>query len=129
MTRLRGLRLLALLLLLGVPGLGGSALQLLHPCPASAPWLADAAGGARASHRAAVTDASGHEGHAPDAEHRCHCIGSCQLGTAPLPAGTAVAVLRLPPEPAPRVIATAAAVPPAARPADRLPPSTAPPRA
>lgn len=83
-------RLLASLLLLASPAVGGMALPLVHPCPVAAPWAA-----------AATTSASGHaDGHAAHAGHRpasdpttapapghaghddCSCIGTCSAPPA-----------------------------------------------
>ena len=113
---LRHSRLLAIILLLATPALGGAWLQAAHPCPVDSPWLAAQTG----SH-----GAHGEHGSEPGAG--CHCVGSC--------AGAAVAVLA----PA-TALSTAAAPAPTARPhiawgapapaplpSDRLPPATAPP--
>ena len=106
-------RLLALVLLMATPALGGAWLQAAHPCPVDTPWLA------------------GHAEHADHDEHAqstgCHCVGSCAgVSVAVVPAA---ALLTAPAVPAPAVRprVTDAAPAPAARPADRLPPSTAPP--
>src|SRR6476469_692649 len=67
-------RLVALFLLLLNPGLGGWAVQALHPCPASA-----------AAHHHA-SDGS-HDGSSVPGHHaQCHCIGSCHATPAVQPA-------------------------------------------
>lgn len=76
---LRRSRLVALLLLLLTPGLGGWAVQALHPCPAAIPWAASAAD--QRDHQDHHQSAPGDTGH----EDECRCIGSCQ---AALAAGT-----------------------------------------
>jgi hypothetical protein len=66
-------RLVALLLLLLTPGLGGWAVQVLHPCPADVPSAATASGtGPEEGHH--HQGAPGHSGHSAE----CRCIGSCQ---------------------------------------------------
>lgn len=126
-------RLLASLLLLASPAVGGMVLPLAHPCPVDAPWLADA--GATDSHHAhhgSVATPSGASESAPagrDSHTDCSCIGIC----------AAPAVLLVPQG----VVALVAAVTvPSARPQwpvsdatetrhqllDLLPPTTAPPQ-
>lgn len=123
-ARIRRWRLITLLLLLATPATGGTALQALHPCPESAPW---AAGGDTADAHAGHHIAPAGEDGAP-AEHTgdCHCVGACAaaaLVLAPVPAG--IVALHADAEPAPDFLVHAEA--PRARPADRLPPATAPP--
>ncbi len=71
---------LVLLLLLLSPGLGGWAVQALHPCPAEASHAAGNGGSDCARHPMPA-----HGGHGAD----CHCFGSChatpsfQPATAP----------------------------------------------
>lgn len=118
--RLRSSRVLALLLLLATPGMAGTALEALHPCPEAAPAYAAAAG----THAGHDADA-GHESSGHTAE--CHCVGACAVSAvAPIAAASSlptVAVI----DPAARVIRAAPARLPASPPSDRLPPSTAPP--
>lgn len=109
-------RLLALALLLATPALGGAWLQFAHPCPVDAPWTAEH-GGHGAEHGGA------------DASSGCHCVGTCAPGILaalgaddPSPA----AAVSIPPAGSPLVPAAQA---PSLRPADRLPPATAPPLA
>jgi hypothetical protein len=123
MLRLRRspwLRLLAVLLLIGSPGLGGAGLQAMHGCTERMPWLADGAANGSSDHH------GGDHDQAP-ADEGCHCIGECQ-------AGAAVAVLaegglaQADELPAVRSAPTGASrVAPAGRIAHRLPPATAPP--
>ena len=122
MLRLRRspwLRLIAVLLLIGSPGLGGTGLQALHGCTEKMPWLAAQAAGAAQDHHG-----SHHE--AP-AEPDCHCIGQCQATPAMPTAGEShlspVADL---PAVVP-VLTGESRVAPAGRTAHRLPPATAPP--
>jgi len=119
MARLRGFRLLALLLLIGTPGLGGSLVQALHPCTAEMPWMAGADDGGHGAHEHG-------EGATDTSASQCHCIGSCTVGvpiTSPA-AGPAVRIAAafVHPAPSPRPLAVPRGVP-----ADRLPPATAPP--
>ena len=120
MTRFLRSPLAALVLLLASPGLAGVALDAAHPCPAIAPWLVQSVTGHHGD--------SGHHGsEAPDGEHECKCFGSCLNAPdiRPVNAATTLAVTPL--------VAAAVARPlhyalvPAGRPADRLPPATAPP--
>lgn len=67
-------RLVALFLLLLTPGLGGWAVQALHPCPAAAAGHHHGSDG--------HGDGSGGPGH----EAQCHCIGSCHATPAVEPA-------------------------------------------
>jgi len=111
---LRRTRLLALVLLLATPAVGGAWLQAVHPCPVDAPWLAEHHG-EHADHQ----DRGGGTG--------CHCVGSCAgVSGAVVPAAPVLAARAIP-APATRPRVTAAFSTPAVRPADRLPPSTAPP--
>jgi hypothetical protein len=63
-------RLIALLLLLLTPGLGGWAVQALHPCPAAAVGHHHGSGG------------HGDGPSVPGHEAQCHCIGSCHATPA-----------------------------------------------
>ncbi len=119
----RRCRFLALLALALSPGSAGVVLPALSPCPMEAPWLADRG-----------MAAGGHDPHCDHAspEHRhdarcCHCIGACCTSAFTVvprlaAGGTLVAepahhaATRVPP-----------AAPPVRRPADFLPPTTAPP--
>lgn len=116
---IRRIRLFALLLLAGTPGLGGVAVQALHPCPAEMPWLGGPAED-HAHHSGGDQSTGTHEADA------CHCIGSCSLAA---PAGTAatprihshvelagVAIRHRQPAPVMALL-----------PIDRFPPKTAPP--
>jgi hypothetical protein len=74
----RQCRTLAIALLLAAPGLGGTWLSVVHPCPVDAPWLAPVGHhdhGAQTSH--------GH-GDAPANSSSCHCVGACHSGAAAL---------------------------------------------
>jgi hypothetical protein len=116
--RIRRSRLLALLLLLLTPGLGGWAVQVLHPC-------------ATAGAHAAVAHGTGHHdggspaepGHAPE----CRCIGSCQSAATVTPASAPTVAAPIPayqlvsPRPADSHRLPAGRIP------DLHPPATAPP--
>lgn len=123
---LRRSRLVAVLLLLAMPGTGGTLVQAAHPCADKAPWTVAAdSGGDHARH---APDA----GQADDAgpgTHRCECVGACAsaagaAGPAATPAITFPAFAGRPP-----------AVPghrhdaPRPRPHRLLPPANAPPLA
>ena len=113
---LRRSRIVALLLLLLTPGLGGWVVQAAHPCPAAAA-VGHAAHGQ--AHHAAPADGE-HDGH-------CRCIGSChaaqavQAADAPTFDVVPVAYHPTPHRP------DGALLLPAGRPPQLLPPSTAPP--
>lgn len=113
---LRRSRLLALVLLLATPALGGAWLQAAHPCPVDAPWVLD--------------QGAGHGDHGEhSAPAGCQCVGSCAGAAAthlPPVAVVPAAVLPAPAVP-PRLAAHDLA--PAFRPSHRLPPATAPPLA
>lgn len=124
MARLRRLRILTLLLLAATPGLAGTALQALHPCAVSMPWLAGGGNGG-AGH---AGHAAGHD-HAPDGPQppqACHCIGACSVVDAP-PVAVDGRFVRAPlAVAAVRTLASPADIP-VHLPLDRLPPTTAPP--
>lgn len=121
--RLRTSRVLALLLLLATPGMAGTALEALHPCPEAAP--AYAAGAAAAGAHAGHDADAGHESSGHTAE--CHCVGACAVSAvAPIAAASSLPTVAVT-DPAARVIRAAPARLPASPPSDRLPPSTAPP--
>jgi hypothetical protein len=121
---LRRSRLVPLLLLLAMPGVGGALVQAGHPCAEKAPWIV------------AAPEVGGHQHHgqgpgAPSDSgqpgHPCECVGACQgtaapVGPARLPAVVAATA---------RVEAPAQfefrAEPPYARPDRLLPPANAPP--
>jgi hypothetical protein len=122
LRRFRRLHLLAVVLMLGVPGLGGAWLQTLHPCPVDAPWIAQ--------------DASGGDSHSPGGGHghaegsdSCQCLGAC-VAAFVAPAVRAAQLAQAPfydwiaPAPPAR-----ASFLPAARPPHLRPPATAPPLA
>lgn len=121
LVRILRLRLLALLLLAGSPGLGGLALAALHPCAAS---VATAEVAADEHH-------GGHHGgnHGAPADDICRCIGACQAAfAAPSPTAEVVARAETPPAGASR-LAENSPVAAASAPRHLLPPSTAPPQA
>jgi hypothetical protein len=124
MARLRRLRWLALVLLVAVPGLGGAALQLAHPCPVDSPWLAL---GHDAGH-------SVHDSHGAPADSRasapesCQCVGACAAALAPAPITDAGLIAELGDQEARRPAVPLSELAPASRPLDLLPPTTAPPR-
>ena len=115
--RVRRWRLLALLLLLATPGVAGTVLEGMHPCPETVPAQAAAETG-HAAH--------GGDQESPGHSSECHCVGAC--------IGAAAAVAFAPAVPAVSIqIAASGPVRPSpadlpvSRPSDRLPPSTAPP--
>jgi hypothetical protein len=115
--RVRRWRLLALLLLLATPGVAGTVLEGVHPCPETAP----ASAAAEMGH-----GAHGGEQESPAHSGECHCLGACIGAVATITFAPAVPTVAI------QVVATAAVRPstaalPAFRPSDRLPPSTAPP--
>jgi hypothetical protein len=121
LRRSAGLRLLAFLLLIGSPGLGGTALQAMHGCTERMPWLTGATD---------VEATSGHHGgthqEAP-AEQGCHCIGHCQATVAVASPSAAIAE-RVEHAPAGGpILPGESRVAPAGRVSHRLPPATAPP--
>lgn len=126
MGRLRRWRLLTLVLLLAAPGLAGTALAALHPCPESAPWIASSAphGGEPAAHVAHGSHGAGHEAPAHGAD--CHCVGACVGAAVTIPVAPPLPTAMVAAAPA-LVIRAPAGVLPAQRPSDRLPPATAPP--
>ncbi len=79
LQRLRHLRFLTLLLLIGTPGLAGTVLGAIHPCAAEMPWTAAPAehGAHHGSHDGAPADGVP----AP-----CHCIGGSDAALAIAPA-------------------------------------------
>lgn len=129
----RPLRGLSALLLLLSPGVGGQALALLHPCPAAVAAQAAVAAGhdmAAMSHHGAHAPAEAPLG-APSEGHQhegaCDCLGSCH--TPALVQAPQGMVFSVPAEAVPAVRAGWPAIESRApsRPADRLPPPTAPP--
>jgi hypothetical protein len=114
---LRRSRIVALLLLLLTPGLGGWVVQAAHPCPAAAAAVGHAAHGQ--SHHDIPADGE-HDGH-------CRCIGSChaaqavQSADAPTFDVAPAAYHPTPHRP------DGALLLPAGRPPQLLPPATAPP--
>jgi hypothetical protein len=116
MRLFRQARGVALALMLMSPGLGGMAVQALHPCPAQAPMQA-----AGMHHPASHT----HDGPA-SADPVCHCISSCAATASPASPtdGRTLAVAES------RYLGDAAlssSRPVQQLPLDLLPPSTAPP--
>jgi hypothetical protein len=108
----RSRRLVALLLLLLTPALGGWAVQTAHSCPTAL--------GAEQSHH----------GMPAHGEHgtECHCIGSCHTPAAvALPSAALLAVLIAAPAATP-VRPDGALPAPVSRLSELLPPSTAPPQ-
>jgi len=116
MRLLRRARWVALALMLMSPGLGGMAVQALHPCPAHTPMQA-----AGMHHPASHS----HDGPA-SADPVCHCISSCAATASPAaPTDGRVLVVAIS-----RVIVNASlgtTLPARQLPLDLLPPSTAPP--
>jgi hypothetical protein len=112
-----------LLLLVASPGLAGLALDAAHPCPEKAPWTVSAETAAPADHRAGDEHHPGE----PAGHHDCKCVGSCQTAPAVRSVDAdgilafAAPVVDLGLRPA------RSALIPVGRPADLLPPATAPP--
>ena len=121
LQRLRHLRLLTLLLLIGTPGLAGTALSAIHPCAADMPWTATPAehGAHHGSHDSGPSD--------DGTPVPCHCIGACQ-GAAPMVAAGYGAELAVAPATAlvPATLLAPSYVLPGVPP-HALPPKTAPP--
>jgi hypothetical protein len=119
---IRRSKLVALLLLLLTPGLGGWAVQALHPCPADMP---SAAAGAASDqeHEHGHQGGPTHSGHTAE----CRCIGSCHA--TPLAQARPAPVVEVPV--AFYVIEShhpaGARLPDAGRLPDLHPPATAPP--
>ena len=123
--RARRWRLLAVLLLLATPGLAGTVLDGLHPCPENAPWVAAESSAADHGSHAAH---GGSDGEAPAHAAECHCLGACVGAAATIPFTAALPTVASEPAPADPVRPAPADLP-ASRPSDLLPPSTAPPLA
>jgi hypothetical protein len=117
--RVRRWRFLALLLLLATPGVAGTVLDGLHPCPENAPWTASAEAAAHAGHGSGNHEAPSHSG-------ECHCLGACVGAAAVIPFDVALPTIALDAI-ATSVVPSIPAGLPVSRPSDRLPPSTAPP--
>ena len=77
-------RLVALLLLLLTPGLGGWAVQALHPCPTAA----------MGHHHGPDGRQGGSD--VPDHKARCHCIGSCHATPAVQPSSAPTVAAPIP---------------------------------
>jgi hypothetical protein len=120
MTGLRRSRTLALLLLLLTPGLGGWAVQVLHPCASAGSRAAMAPPGGHHHEQGGLPSQADHQAH-------CRCIGSCQTAvpvrpaTAPTVAAPIPAYQLLFPRPADANRFSAGRVP------ELHPPATAPP--
>jgi hypothetical protein len=129
----RRFRTLSALLLALSPGVLGTVLPVVHPCPVDSPTMAGATGAAADAHEVAhaaphgAAHATSHHGsgHSGDHAQHCHCPGTCSSSPAVSPTTFALTMLRL-----------GAIAQPQAPPADRrlpgppshlLPPSTAPP--
>jgi hypothetical protein len=106
-------RMLAVLLLLATPALGGAWLQAVHPCPVDTPWL---------EHHG-----QGHDHEAASKGAACHCVASCSAASMAALPPVAAAVAHVPAG----VALPAAFVPrsdaPLFQPSEFLPPATAPP--
>jgi hypothetical protein len=106
-------RMLAVLLLLATPALGGAWLQAVHPCPVDTPWLEH--------------PGQGHDHEAASKGAACHCVGSCSTATLAALAPAAAAVAHVPSG----VALPSAFFPrsdaPLPQPSEFLPPATAPP--
>jgi hypothetical protein len=76
---LRRCRILALVLLLAAPGLGGTWLSVAHPCLGDLPWLAGAGHG---DHEAQTSH--GHGDAPAGSTTSCNCVGACQSAAAAL---------------------------------------------
>jgi hypothetical protein len=109
---LRRNRVLALVLLLLAPGVSGSAVQLLHACPAdSAPAAAD--------HQ--------HQDAGSDQVPGCECVGECNTaGVVSLTPAVTVEAVVIRPD-GHRVPLSGTSFVPVGLPSDLLPPATAPP--
>lgn len=115
-------RLVALLLVLISPAVGGTLLPFLHPCPVDAPWLAqEQESGHSSQHQQGHHGGGGHEAGQP-----CTCPGSGSIPSlTPAPVSSIAAIIQPPPRHTPWVVVedrTGGVV------LDLLPESTAPPR-
>ncbi|HEU4799494.1 MAG TPA: hypothetical protein VFS94_02585 [Gemmatimonadales bacterium] len=117
---MRHLRLLTLLLLIGTPGLAGTALSAIHPCAADMPWTATPAdhGSHHGSHDSVPSD--------DGAPAPCQCIGAVQ-GAAPMAAAGAAELAITPVAALVPVSLLAPSYELPAVPPHLLPPKTAPP--
>jgi hypothetical protein len=110
---LRHSRILALVLLLATPALGGAWLQAFHPCPVDTPWL---------EHHG-----HGHEHDGAPKAVSCHCVGSCSAATTAVLSTAAANVEAAPQGFSPRPLFARRASIPLPQPSELLPPATAPP--
>lgn len=126
LAALRRSRLVPLLLLLALPGAGGTLVQAGHDCAEQAPWAAEA------------VDAQGHhhQGHGTGSPSEsdqpgqpCQCVGACQAPAAPAGPAALPSVATLAVEPALAPTGPAVAAAPRPRPDRLLPPAIAPPLA
>jgi hypothetical protein len=108
---LRRSRLLALALVLVAPGVAGTWVQWLHPCPI------EGFSSRGHHHEAGSTRAPG---------KTCHCIGSCHSVAPPALTGTPTLIVKLA-EPVRTTISPGASQPVSTA-SHLLPPATAPPR-
>ena len=114
-------KLLALLLLLLTPGLGGWVVQSVHPCPTSMPWLAGA--GAAEHQHGSHHGAPGQPGETTS----CRCFGSCHQGTPATAPAAPTVVVRLAPHAPAAILPARSRLPGAGRTPELHPPATAPP--
>jgi hypothetical protein len=122
LAALRRFRSLAFCLLAFSPGVLGTVLPVLHPCPVDSPTMAHAA-----PHGPALGEPAHHApGHSGEHGKTCHCPGTCHAASLVSPTVAALAPVRV------RLVDSGAAPAPdlrlpAGRPFRLLPPSTAPP--
>jgi hypothetical protein len=110
---LRCSRLLALVLLLATPALGGAWLQAIHPCPVDTPWLEQ--------------HGHGHEHGGASKAEGCHCVSSCSAATIAVLPTVAAEFEAAPSGFSPRAVFSRRADAPLPQPSELLPPATAPP--
>jgi hypothetical protein len=110
---LRRSRLLAVVLLLATPALGGAWLQAFHPCPVDTPWL---------EHHG-----HGHEHDGASKAQSCHCVSSCSAASIAVLPTAAAKVEPTPQGFSPRPLFSRRADAPLPQPSELLPPATAPP--
>jgi hypothetical protein len=121
---LRRSRLVPILLLLAMPGVGGALVQAGHPCADKAPWISVSPEAGGHQHHGQGADAPSHSG---QPGHPCECVGTCQGIAGPVgPAGLPVLVAAAVRVEAPARFASRAEAP-HARPDRLLPPANAPP--
>jgi hypothetical protein len=121
---LRRSHLVPVLLLLAMPGVGGTLVQAGHDCAATAPWTAPALAAAEHGHHGHGDGAPADDGRSG---HQCECVGACSApGALAIPA-MGLAVVAATPDGLSQARIEPAADAPRTRPDRLLPPANAPP--